>query len=449
MSFLSIDLLQRPSKILTILVHLLDHEETKASVVMEELGLSPSTYNAAIRRLVELELAFKREESGFPRRSFVGLTLKGREVATRLRPVSDLLEDTVSGLRSELDLLDAKTRNENENARMMEILVSMMNMEFATGRWDESETHARRALDVASVLEDDGTQAECLRLLGDIHFSKGMRERAYEEATRSLHIFGEIGDPVGVAQSRYLLGSIMERDGDLQEARGEFESSLASAKEAEDDVLRAKANLGIGRVLARRGRYEESLEKFRESIETFERLDEAEELPRAYTSAGASAFYLDIDEALEWHEKCMQASRQIGDVVMLGYGLSNAAGCLVKKKDTARAHRYLERASEIFQTLDQRDMIAGVNIQLGLVCWQEAKWTKSEKAFTTAVDIARRHAFKYELADALLNLGLMNLDRDRKQSAKRQLKEALKLFDQLDNRSKAGEAKRALKEINR
>ncbi|MFQ6107539.1 MAG: tol-pal system YbgF family protein [Thermoplasmata archaeon] len=194
-----------------------------------------------------------------------------------------------------------------------------------------------------------------LKLLATIHYRRGRQDEAEREAAGSLEMFLKADNLEGASESHYLLGNIREKEGDHEGALREFEKSIESAQSARDDILRARAGLGVGRILAKRGEYEKSLRKFMESIETFEKLNEVEELPRAYTSAGASAFYVDVDKSLEWHEKCIELSRMIGDVVMLGYGLSNAAGCDIKRgeaKKVIKCHRDERRVEMDFDPTD-------------------------------------------------------------------------------------------------
>lgn len=448
MAFSPLDLLQRPPKMMAILVYLLKNEETTVSHLIKDLGLATKTYYTAIRRLIDLGFAYEHEKRTFPRQVFIGLTLKGKELAGSLQPIAEILENTLVGLKSELEAIGAKARTEEESVRMLEILVLLMDLEFTAGEWDDAESQARRALDIASALGDKANMAKALRLTGEIHHRKGLDAKAKEEVRESLKIHMKINDLGGASEDRYVLGNIKEKGGDLKGALREFEASVELAKSSEDEVLQARANLGIGRILAKKGRYGDSLIKFKESIETFERLDEVDELPRAYTSAGASAFYLDVDESLKWHEKCIEVSRKVGDVIMFGYGLSNAAGCHNKKKETKKALQYLEKAWEIFEGLGQKDMMVGVNIQIGWAHGQEEKWSLSERHFFQAINLARKHDLEYELGDALLNCGLMSIDRGRSQEAKRQMKEALEIFERLDNHSKVNRVREALGQIS-
>lgn len=58
-------------------------------------------------------------------------------------------------------------------------------------------------------------------------------------------------------------------------------------------------------MFAKKGKYEDSLNRMKESIEILERLEEDDELPRTCANAGASAFYVNLDESLKWHEKSL------------------------------------------------------------------------------------------------------------------------------------------------
>lgn len=441
--------LESPPRMMDILAYLLGRDEARASDVRDDLGVASKTYYAAVRRLKELGLIYVRRQRDFPTKSFIGLTIKGREMADRLRPISEILGSTLLGLGSELETLELKERTEKENRRMLEILAVFMDTEFMIGEWDASEAHAKRALDVSSALGDSSNTARALRLLGEIHHRRGMLKEAEKEFGESVRTCVEAKDLRGASEGHYFLGAIKEKGGELEEALKEYEESRKLAESSKEDTLQAKAGLGIGRILGRRGRYEESLEEFRESIETFERFDEVDELPRAYTSAGASAFSLDIDESLGWHEKCVKLAKQTGDVRTLGIGLSNAAGCLINKNETKKAEEHLEEAFEIFRNLDEKDMLASVHIQMGRVSWMEEKWTDSERHFHHALNIARKHDFPYEAGDTLLNLGLMNRDRGRKGEARDQLKRALEAFEGLDNQAKVNEIQEALARISR
>jgi len=444
-----LDLLQSPPKTLDILVHLLDKKEMKVSEMKEELSLSPSTCHAAVQSLLGLGLIFKREDVVRHLQTYVGLTVKGREIAGHLRPVSEAVESTLSSLRAELKSIELRERTEGENRRMLEILLILAESEFRIGDWDGVESHGKRAFDIASALNDSGNVARALRSMGEMHFGKGAMEKAEKEFAESLSIRMRIGDLNGCSGDHYLLGAIKEKRGRLHDAFRDYKEAERLAIASEDDVLRARAGLGIGRVLAKEGKYRESLARFKESVEAFERMNELDELPRAYTCAGSSAFYLDVDEAIEWHQKCIDLARETGDLRMLGQGLSNMAGCYNKKKEPKKALRYLKEAARIFKVLDEKDMLVGMVIQMGWARSLEGKWVESENYLLQAIDMARKHGLAYELGDALLNFGIVNMDRGRTQEARRQLEEALDIFKRLGNQQKIDRVNEVLSSVSR
>jgi tetratricopeptide (TPR) repeat protein len=449
MPFPVLSLLQRPRGILDILVYLLDKKEAKVTELGKELGLQPSTCHAAVQSLKELGLIFPREELVRHRQSYIGLTVKGSEIAVHLRPISETLESTLSALELELRALEAKERTRAENRRTLKILLSLMDSEFTLGKFDTAESRGKRALDISSALDDRSGVARALRLLGEIHFAKGRMDEAAKEFNKSLLIRTGIKDLSGASGDHYFLGAIKEKKGDLRGALRDYKEAESLAETSEDEVLRARAGLGIGRVLAKEGKYDQSLKRFKQSIDVFEKADELEELPRAYTCAGSSAFYMDVDEAIGWHQRCIDLSRRIGDVRMLAQGLSNLAGCHSKKGESKKALLCLREANRILKAFDEKDMIVGVEIHTGWAHSKNMEWNQADLHFLEAIDVARKHGFTYELGDALLNYGLMNIDRGKTEEAKRQLKQALEIFEKLDNQQKVKRVREALGGISR
>jgi tetratricopeptide (TPR) repeat protein len=428
-----------------VLMYLLDKEEANVSKMRKDLKLASGTIYAAVRRLEELGFLFRHENRVFHRQVFVGLTFRGRRMAESLRPLVEIMETTLLGMKSELQKLEFKERTEEENTRMTGILFTLIDLEFMNGRWNEAESHAKRVLDIASASGDARNVARSLKMMGEVHHRRHMVSEAEKEFQECLRIHTNLEDSGGMSDDHYFLGAIKERRGDLKGAMKEFEKSLELAESAEDDVLRGRATMGMGRVFAQEGKYRESLRMFESSIKTYEKLDETDELPRAYTCAGSSAFYLDLDESLKWHEKCIERAKDIGDVRMLAYGKSNAAGCYIEKKETKKAAQILKEAAEIAGKLGEKKLIVDISIQEGIVDGREEKWTSSEGHFSRAIELARKSNMAYELADALLNMGLMNGERGRTETAKRELKEALEVFESLDNQAKVNEIRKALR----
>ncbi|MFQ5885416.1 MAG: tetratricopeptide repeat protein [Thermoplasmata archaeon] len=285
--------------------------------------------------------------------------------------------------------------------------------------------------------------------MGKIHYKRGDYGDSESEFSDSLRISMRTNDLDGAAEAHYFLGAIYEKRGELNKAMGEYKNAAETSESADNEVLEAKSKLGLGRILSRKGKYKDSLKKMKESIATFERLGEDDELPRAYSNAGATAFYIDLDESLEWHEKSMKMANRNNDLRMLGFCLCNVAGCLNEKGEPKKALVQLKEASMISKKLDEKSMICSVDIQTGWAYRLQRKWKDSNGCSEHAVRVAEESDLPYELGDALLNWALVDIDRGDKREAKLKLKRALKVFDKLDNQAKVNDIKDILRGLSR
>lgn len=245
-----------------------------------------------------------------------------------------------------------------------------------------------------------------------------------------------------------MLGANLEDGGEYNEALKEYEKAVKTAKSAGDETFQATSKLGLGRMLAREGKYEDSLKVMKESVVTFETLGLQDELPRAYANVGASAFPIDLDESIGWHTKSMDAATRNSDLRMLGHSLVNLAGCMNRKGELKKALDYLERASEISGRIDEKKLICSVNIQKGWMHRLEGKLEKSDKCFRKAVRVAEEFHLPYYLGDSLLNWAQVDIERGEKGEAKKKLKRALEVFDELGSNARMSKVRKILRKLS-
>lgn len=443
------DLLHGPPKMLDIAVYLLDKDEVRVGEVMSHFDLSTESFYSSVDKLESLGFLFVRKERGFPPPRFIGLTVKGEEVARLLKPLDELVRSSVEALKRDLEELEGKERSEEENQRMVKILRDMQEIAFVLGNWDEAERYARRTLDIASAMGDNESLSVSFRTLGKIHYEKGRLDDAESDFSESLKVASRANDREGMAQSYYFLGGVLVDRGKHDEAMEALRKASEAAESSEDKVLKARAEVGLARMLGKKGKYDESLRKVKESIRTFEELEEYDELPRAYAYAGAAAFSIDLDESFEWHEKSVEMATKNSDLRILGYGLSNMAGVYNKKGEPKKALPCLDRAVEISETLEDKPMTCSVNIQKGWAHRLLDQLKKSDKCFERAVRLAEDNGLTFELGDALLNWAYVDIARDEKVDARKKLKRAIKLFEELGNQSRANMAKKVLRKLSR
>jgi tetratricopeptide (TPR) repeat protein len=432
-----LDLLRGPPRTLDIAVYLLEKDEVEVGKVMSDLDLANETFYSAVDRLRLLGFLYKKREKGFPPHSYVCLTNKGREAARLLGPLADIVGSTILGLSGELEDLEGKERGEDENQRMVAILCDLQDVNFTLGEWDEAEVHARRGLDIASALGDTMSLSKSKRMLALLHYTRGVLDESESEFSESLK-----------AEAHYFLGAINEDRGNYDNATEKYKESASVSHSAGKGALEARAKLALGRMYGKKGRYNDSLEKIIESVQTLEKLEEYEELPRAYANAGATAFYIDLDEALNWHEKSLETASRNSDLRMQGYGLSNMAGVYNKKGEPKKALVYLERALEISEKLDEKRMICTINIQKGCTHRLVGELNEANRYFGNAVQVAQDFELPYELGDGFLNWAYVDIDRGDNREAKDKLKKALDAFDKLGNQARVNKVRNVLRKIS-
>lgn len=441
-------MLRGPPRTLDIAVYLLDKDEVEVGKVMSDLDLANETFYSGIDRLRMLGFLHKRRERGYPPHSYVGLTNKGMEAARLLRPLADIVGSTILGLTVELEGLEGKERGEDENKRMVEILCDLEDINFTLGEWDEAEVHAKRALDIASALGDTKNLSKSMRMLALLQYTRGVFDESESEFSESLKMSLKANDLSGVAEAQYYLGAINEDRGNYDEATVKYKESAEASQSAGEKALEARAKLALGRMYGKKGTYKDSLETIKESIRTFEELEQYDELPRAYANAGATSFYIDLDEALKWHEKSMETANRNSDLRMQGYSLSNMAGVYNKKGEPKKALVSLERALEISEKLDEKRMICSINIQKGCTHRLVGELSEANRYFGRAVQVAQDFELPYELGDGFLNWAYVDIDRGNDREAKDKLKQALDAFDKLGNQARVNKVRSVLRTLS-
>ena len=89
---LKIELLEKQSEILRILVILLDHDEINYQKFSDVYGLYPTPFYLAIKKLLDLDLVSVRiDGSSYPNKKMASLTPKGKQVAEHLKAIEQIL----------------------------------------------------------------------------------------------------------------------------------------------------------------------------------------------------------------------------------------------------------------------------------------------------------------------------------------------------------------------
>ncbi len=443
-----IDLLERPPKTLSLLVYLDKNGRSNMSEMKKALDIAPQTLYSAARRLKELNLVFETNERGFPRKVYLNLTREGKKVAEALTQANEVVSDTIGGYRKKLASLRKRKKNKETKDEIMELLCRLGEISFAQGRWNEALDYCSECNSMAKELGNAHHEGRSALIMAEVHSRRGEGNFAQNLLERCSELFSQLEDNGNMSRVHYTLGTMSEEKGDFDKALSEYQKSESYAKEADFDISRGKAVLGAGRILGKKGQYEKSYREMIKAIRILEGSDALEELPLGYANLGATSFFLDNDEAIEWHEKSVRVAEEVGALRMIGCGKMNIAGCLIKKSKHDLALKHLQEALEVITEIDEKEMLSSLHIQFGIAYRAQRKWTAARESLGRAVDLSKEVDMPYNLADALFNLALLDFDTSSPDRAKIRFAKAKMIFEDLGNEEKVSEIQEHLDKIS-
>ncbi len=441
---ISIDLLERPPKTLSLLVYLDQNGQSNMSEIKRSLGIAPQTLYTATRRLKELNLVYESNERGFPPKVYLNLTEEGKKVAESLARANEVVSDTIGGYKKKLEELRRRRKNKRTKDEIIELLCRLGEISYAQGRWNEALDYCNECNSLAKKLDDAHHEGRSAIVMADVHSRRGLTNLAQDLLDRCSELFLRLEDKGNLSRVHYTLGTMSEEKGDFDKALSEYKQSESFAKEADHDISRGKAKMGAGRILGKQGQYERSYREMMEAIRVLEEADALEELPLGYANLGATSFFLDNDEAIKWHEKSVSVAEKVSDLRMIGCGKMNIAGCLIRESEYDLALTNLEDALGVLTEIDDKEMLSSLHIQFGTAYRYQRKWTAARESLGRAVDISEEHDMPYNLADALLNLALLDLATSSPDRARIRLAKAKVLFESLGNKDKVSEIQKHL-----
>jgi tetratricopeptide (TPR) repeat protein len=445
-----IDILEQTKGTLQIILYLYENEKTEISYIARDNNIPRQTCYTALEGLEEMGIIVTMRERGWPPRVYCQLTERGNEIATKLSEVDTRLQSTIEGYKRQLSEL--KKSSKSKKAFELESLPLLKKLErecFNCGRWDEALEYGNKIIALSQKYRDYSGLAEALRNIGTINERRQKFDKSLDFFQKSIKAARKADDLHGLASDYYNIGAIFERRGDYEKALGSYKTAEGYAEKSRSEIDMGRVYLGTGRILAKKGLYRESIKSMKRSINLFEKNGTTDELPKAYTSLGSTEFYLNVNNAIKWHEKCIDISEKIGNMRGLGYGLSNAAGCYIKKGDYKKAAKYLDRALPIFKQLKEKVMVSNVLTNYARIHRHKRQWRDAREYLQKAMNIARVIGVPAQTADVSFQYGLLYKDRGNEVKAKRYLKRALETHKKMGSKEMVERVETELKGLSK
>jgi CheY-like chemotaxis protein/tetratricopeptide (TPR) repeat protein len=284
--------------------------------------------------------------------------------------------------------------------------------------------------------------------LGSTHQDEGSQETAKDLITRAIDIYEQCGDFVNLAQARGELGLCYWREGAYDEARIQLSSAIEGVGDANDEikaVLMVRAGMVeifAYRLVDARHIFNEALPFVEQSADQalhgtfhnlfailFKRLAEAEHrndyFDKALIEYAAASFHFE----------------QAGHIRFQGCVDINVGFVLSILGRFAEAHVHLNRARDIFLSIDDSVHLAQVNDTRARALLSEGRTVEAERRARSAVKTLEKGDERALLAEALTTHGIALARTGNEARARLQLQRAIDVSEIAGDLEGAGRAK--------
>ena len=286
----------------------------------------------------------------------------------------------------------------------------------------------------AEDLDDKLGISSALNNVGNIHMLQGEYEQAKKIYKESLKIRESIGDKVGIAGSLNNLGNLFRRKGEYNSALENYKKSLSIFEEIEDKsgIATALNNMGVMQRLS--NDYVKSLQSYKMAYKIREELEDNNGMALLLNNIGNIYFYQNkLKKALKHYHQSLQVVRKTNNKIVIANSLNNEANIYFTMGDYDTALNIYTESLDIRKNIFDKHGIASSFINIGMIYSILGNYNKALICFTQSKQIRTKLNEKNGLVSALINIGKVNLRIFNYEAALKNLTEALKKQEDLDN----------------
>ncbi len=337
-----------------------------------------------------------------------------------------------------LSILNQFSKNDIDSNNWCILLTFKGDILTIKGEWDEALFYYDEALKISKVIGDKGKQSEAHRNLARIYFQRSDWLNALKNLEEGLKISIEQKNDYGIANSYFWFGQVSHRQGEFDQAIDYFNKCMEYAKKINYLPGLARTYSGLSDVYVDQGKYDKAIQYYEKSIEILNNTGHIYQMSEVYNRIGVAYCKQrdKVESALKYYNKRIEISQDIGDIIGVGYSLSNAAECYTYKMQLDEALKCCDRAMEIFKKTDEKRMIANTLMVYGMVYGRRRDWVKSKEYFESAITISKKINSPEMLAQNYFNYAFMLRDKGELPGAREFLGEAIKIYEELGNKLK-------------
>jgi tetratricopeptide (TPR) repeat protein/DNA-binding MarR family transcriptional regulator len=337
-----------------------------------------------------------------------------------------------------LTILEQFDKKDIDNIDWCSLLTFKGDILTIKGEWDEALYYYDEVLKISKAIGDRAKQSEANRNLARIYFQRSDWINSVKNLEEALKISKQQKNDYGIANTYFWFGSVSHRQGKFDEAVEYFNKCMDYAKKINYLPGVARTYTGLSDVYIDQGKYDKAIEFYQKSIEILGKTGHIYQMSHVYNRIGVAYCKQrdKVEKALEYYSKRIEISQSIGDIIGVGYSLSNAAECYTYKMQLDAALKCCDQAMEIFKKTDEKRMIANTMMVYGMIFGRRRDWNKSREFFESAINLSKKINSPEMLAQNYFNYAFMLRDKGEIPAAKEYLNQAIKIYDELGNKLK-------------
>lgn len=323
----------------------------------------------------------------------------------------------------------ALSRMDENDPRKPDILTKLSTPSLLSGRWREGMEFGLQLVEIGTRMQDKQMVALAQYNIGEFYDFTNMYEEGVDILESSFEGFKDIDDKKGMAKSLCGLGRFFWKKGQIQEAIEKLEQGLELAEQVGDLSLMGRLYDDLGNAYGDAGDYKLSIKHYKRSIELLSKTSNKMELARAYNNIGD--IYLRLNEyhtALGYFEKQIDIGELIGYELLKTHGYFNAADALANmggERELEIALEYCQKAMEAARKLGNDTLLSATLCAFGITYTKTKEWEMAEDYYQKALDMIEsvgypyyEGEFNYKYARMLLEKGDLDRAMERAERAR-------------------------------
>jgi len=294
----------------------------------------------------------------------------------------------------------------NDDKEKAQILLKRGEVLQLMGKWDETESDYRAALD--SPKEDDPLKASAQLALGKLNIGRGEYATALEWLEQAKATYMKLDDDGGLTQTLLFIGTVYRHTGEYDQRKKVLDEAFALAQKVGDNASIATSLSYQGLMAMDKGDYPAARKFQEESIALRRELGDRIGIANSLGHLGTTTFYQgDYITSQEFYEECLKLKKEIGDKSGIAGSIANLGMIAQRKGDYISARKFYQQALALHQELGNKKGISSCLNNLGIVANDQGDYATARKLYEESLALDREMGDKWGIAVDLNNLGLV------------------------------------------